>query len=346
MMRFGLFLLCWLIACGASAEERRFALVIGIDAYQYNDPLRNAVSDAGAVANALSAVGFSVTIKKNFTQAKLLEALADFEKTISARDVALIYFSGHATQSGSRNVLLAADSNADTGIPFRKLTDVTDLAKFRIIIIDACRLNSVALRSAAPRGLRPEYPKGDTAIIFSAEAGTEASDGTGPNGPFAASFARHLSSGLELVPMMRLVTQDVRAASVPLGPEHQQSPEMRVGGATAFYFGASFSIQPGPGEPARLIAGALEAEFQRAGFVLDRNRPTVTYDIEVEARTVGRSLDGPDRVIVTITKRWTDPTLATPTQSVRAEYSWYNPNSSARNAAEQLYRLLLPSVRS
>ena len=345
-MRFGLFLLCWLMASGVRADERRLALVIGIDAYQYNDPLRNAVTDAGTVANALSGVGFSVTTAKDLTRTKLLEALVDFEKTISARDVALIYFSGHATQTGSRNVLLTADSNVDTGIPFRKLIDVTVLAKFRIIIIDACRLNSAALRSTMPRGLKPEYPKGDTAIIFSAEAGTEASDGTGPNSPFAASFAHHLSNGLELVPMMRLVTQDVRAATAALGPERQQSPEIRVGGATAFYFGASFSIQPGPSEPARLIARTLETEFQRAGFVLDRNRPTIIYEVEAEARTIGRSLDGPDRVIVTITKRWTDPTLATPTQPVRAEYSWYNPNSSARNAAEQLYRLLLPSLRN
>jgi hypothetical protein len=346
MIRIGLFLLCWLTASVTCAEERRLALVIGIDAYQYNDRLRNAVADARAVATALKQVGFSVTLKEDLTQSQLQDALVGFERAISARDVALIYFSGHATQSDSRNVLLAADSNADTGIPFRKLTDVMELAKFRIIILDACRLNSAALRSAAPRGLTPEYPKGETVIIFSAEAGSEASDGTGPNSPFVVSLTRHMSSGLELVPMMRLVTQDVRAATAPLGPERQQSPEIRVGGETAFYFGVSFSIRASPDEPARLIARALEAEFQRAGFVLDPNRPTVTYDLEVEARTVGRSLDGPDRVIVAITKHWTDPTLAIPTQPVRAEYGWRNPNSSARYAAEQLYRLLLPSVRN
>jgi hypothetical protein len=341
MMRVCLFLLFWAITSGVNAEERRLALVIGIDAYQHNDPLRNAVADAKAVATALSAVGFSVTIKENLTQSKMLDAFVELERTVTPHDVALIYFSGHATQSGSRNTLLAADSNVDAGIPFRKLTDVVDSAKFRIIIVDACRLNSAAQRGIEQRGLKPEYPKGETAIIFSAEAGTEASDGRGPNSPFAASLAHRLSSGLELAPMMRLVTQDVRAST-----GGQQSPEIRVGGGTAFYFGASFSIQPGPGEPARLIARALEIEFQRAGFSLDPNRPTLIYDVQVEARTVGRSLDGPDRVIVTINKRWTDPTLAIPSDPVRAEFGWYNPTSSARNAAEQLYRLLLPSMRS
>jgi hypothetical protein len=160
-----------------------------------------------------------------------------------------------------------------------------------------------------------------------------------------ASFTKRMSSGLELVPTMRLVTQDVRAATAQLGPDRQQTPELRVSGATAFYFGASFSILPGADEPARNIARALEAEFGRAGFVLDRDRPTVTYDLEVESRTIGPSLDGPDRVIVTVTKHWTDPTLVVPTRPVRAEFSWRNPNSSSRSAAEQLYRLLLPTVR-
>ena len=62
-------------------------------------------------------------------------------------------------------------------------------------------------------GLKPEYPKGETAIIFSAEAGTEATDGAGPHSPFAASLARHLSDGLELAPMMRLVAEEVHAAT-------------------------------------------------------------------------------------------------------------------------------------
>jgi Caspase domain len=346
MMRICLFLLCCLVTSGTEAQERRLALVVGINAYRYNDPLRNAIADAGIVAKALSRAGFAVIPKEDINRLEFESALAEFEKQISPNDVALIYFSGHAIQSSNRNILLTADSDVSSGVAFRRLIDATEAAKFRIIILDACRLNSAALKSAIPRGLKPEYPRGDTAIIFSAEAGTEASDGTGENSPFAASLVRHLSDGLELVPMMRLVTQDVRAATSGLPPENQQSPEIRVGGATAFYFGASFSIQPGIGEPARLIARELQAQFERAGFVLDPKRPSIVYDVDVESRTIGRSLDGPDRVIVTITKRWTDPALRLSAPPVRAEYAWRNPNSSARNAAEQLYSLLLPSMRS
>ena len=113
----------------------------------------------------------------------------------------------------------------------------------------------------------------------------------------------------------------------------------------AFHSGVSIGIEPGPGELAGLIARELAKQFERAGFVLDPKRPTIIYVIEVEPRTVGRNLDGPDDVIVRVTERATDPTQRVSLQPVREEYPWRNPNSSAHNVAEQLYILLLPSVR-
>jgi hypothetical protein len=334
-----LFLLCWLAASGAVAEERRLALVIGVGAYQHHDPLRNAVADADLIANALQKAGFAVTSARNPERSQFEHALRTFEEEIGPTDIALIYFSGHAVQADNRNVLLAADSQGGSGVPFYKLLDATDRSKLRIVILDACRDSSAGSQGIA--GLKPEYPKGETVIIFSAEAGTEATDGAGGNSPFAASFARHLSDGLELAPMMRLVATDVHAAT-----SHRQNPEIRVGGATAFYFGASFAIEPGLNEPARLITRELEAQFERAGFAPDSQRPSIVYEVEVEPLALGPVLDLPDHVFVKVTKRWTDPTLGLPARSVEAKYPWRNPNSSARNAAEQLFRLLLPSVRA
>ena len=113
--------------------------------------------------------------------------------------------------------------------------------------------------------------------------------------------------------------------------------------------GMSFAVQAvGLDEPTRLIGQALETQLQNAGFVMDPERPTIIFVVEVEARTVGRRLDGPDEVLVTITKRSTNPKdeLAS-TRLVQAKsYEWRNPNSSSRNVAEQLYSLLLPSMRN
>ena len=98
----------------------------------------------------------------------------------------------------------------------------------------------------------------------------------------------------------------------------------------------SFSIQPGPGEAAQFISRALEAEFQRADLILDSNRPTVTYDVEAESRTVGRIIDVPEQVVVTVTRRWTDPTLKIPPHQIHAKYEWYNPNSSSQLIAKKI----------
>jgi hypothetical protein len=333
-----LFLLCWLAASGAIAEERRLALVVGVGAYQHDDPLRNAVADADLIADALERAGFTVTAERNVGQSQFEHALATFEKEVRSEDTALIYFSGHAVQAANRNVLLATDSKGTSGVPFYKLLDATDRAKFRILILDACRDSPQGANVMA--GLKPEYPRGETVMIFSAEAGTEATDGAGAHSPFAASLARHMSDGLELTSMMKLVANDVRAATSNL-----QSPEIRVGGGTAFYFGASFAVQPGLNEPARLIGRELKAQFERAGFEPDPQRPTIVYDVDADPIALGPVIDQPDHVIVKVTKRWTDPTLRLPPRTVQAEYLWRNPNSSARNAAEQLFRLLLPSVR-
>ena len=134
-----LFLLCWIAASGAFAQERRLALVVGIGAYQHDDPLRNAVADADLIAKALERAGFAVTSEHDVGQSQFEHALATFEKKIGPTDTALIYFSGHAVQAANRNVLLAADSQGASGVPFYKLLDATDRAKFRILILDACR---------------------------------------------------------------------------------------------------------------------------------------------------------------------------------------------------------------
>lgn len=122
-------------------------------------------------------------------------------------------------------------------------------------------------------------------------------------------------------------------------PNPQPQPPIR---ARHLPIGTLIKIQAGFGDPARLIARELEIEFQREGFVLDPQRPKMIYAIEVEPRTVGRILDGPDMVVVTITERSTDPTLILPTPPPPQEYPWHNPDSSARYAAEHLYNLLSP----
>jgi len=148
--------------------------------------------------------------------------------------------------------------------------------------------------------------------------------------------------GSEILPRPEERTRASASSNTDNAPPR---PGIRGRVATMPRIGPSFSVQPGLGEPARLIARELEAQFGRAGFAPDAQRPTIVYDVDADPIALGPVIDQPDHVIVKVTKRWTDATLRLPSRSVQAEYPWRNPNSSARNAAEQLFRLLLPSVR-
>jgi hypothetical protein len=138
------------------------------------------------------------------------------------------------------------------------------------------------------------------------------------------------------IPLPEASTRPTTGNAHPGGPE--------IGGGAMAPSGVSFDIQPGGGEPARLIAQDLKRKFEHAGFVFDSERPTIIYDMDVQALTVGRVLDGPDTVIVTITKRWIDPRKQAEQPVKHESYVWGNPHSSALKISEQLYSLLSPPV--
>ncbi len=78
------------------AAEVRFALVIGNDQYQAGT-LATPANDAGLIADALGAAGFTVTGARNLDQATLRETFREFLGQVSAAGpdaVALVYLAG------------------------------------------------------------------------------------------------------------------------------------------------------------------------------------------------------------------------------------------------------------
>src|ERR1700674_1730693 len=122
------------LALAAPSQARRIALVIGNDSYQNVQPLKNARSDAKAIAAELKAVGFDVTLKQDLTQKLMKSALRDFKAQVAGGDEVVFYFSGHGVQFGGTNYLgpvdITADSEAqvaDDAVPLQRiLDDLTD----------------------------------------------------------------------------------------------------------------------------------------------------------------------------------------------------------------------------
>jgi tetratricopeptide (TPR) repeat protein len=168
------------------------------------------------------------------------------------------------------------------------ISDVRRAKALRILIIDACRDNPMAERLDAPAsgatrvasrsaGLAkistrsmagtatndgPQNRGGDI-VVYAAEAGRTASDGTGRNSPFSGALLHNIETeGQEIVSLMRRVTVAVQQET-----NGEQRPELSIAVPFEFYF------KPGPPQPPPTIQqllpnarpheiGAIESEVE------------------------------------------------------------------------------------
>lgn len=252
-----------------AGEAHRFALVIGNDNYQSVTPLRNARADAKAVAGALRAVGFKVTLEQDVTLSKLKSALRTFKAQISGGDVAVFYFSGHGVQFDGTNYLIPTDmvpqsqeQVVDDAVPLQRVLD--DLheqkARFALAIVDACRDNPFkgSGRAIGGRGLAPLTAATGEMVMYSAGAGQEALDRLGdgdadPNGVFTRVLIKEI--GKPGVPAGQ-VLKHVQSQVVDLAGQvhHEQVPALYDQSLGEFYFVApqatTASASPTPAAPA------------------------------------------------------------------------------------------------
>jgi uncharacterized caspase-like protein len=214
------------------AAEQRFALVIGNDEYKAVK-LATSANDAGLVADALQAAGFTVTGARNLDQSTLRESFREFLGQVSAAGpdaVALIYLAGIGLQFQGDNyfVPVDADIQRDVDIPLQAIR-VSDFSqplaalpgRVKIVILDAARQNpfgggnqplasGLALVDAVP----------SMAIAFNAAPGTVAPDEQGPYGAYATSLTEMIAAGGlgldDLFARLRLRVSDLtQGAEVP-----------------------------------------------------------------------------------------------------------------------------------
>jgi len=139
MRRFLRAALVWLVACVAltlgprpgQAAEQRFALVVGNSQYK-TGTLATPANDAGLLADALQAAGFTVTGARDLDQATLRESFREFIDQVSAAGpdaVALIYLSGYGVQFAGDNYFVPVDADIahDVDVPLQaiRISDFT-----------------------------------------------------------------------------------------------------------------------------------------------------------------------------------------------------------------------------
>lgn len=213
----------------APGGERRIALVIGNSAYK-DAPLRNPANDARAIAEALSATGFSVTILEDATQLTMRRAMRGFGNALSKATVGLFYYAGHGMQVKGANYLLPVNADIehedevqDQAVDANLVLSKMDSAQnsLNIMILDACRNNPFArsFRSAAKGLAQMDAPSG-TLISFATAPGSVASDGAGKNGLYTEHLLQAMHTpGLPIEHVFKQVRIGVTRAT-----KNQQIP--------------------------------------------------------------------------------------------------------------------------
>jgi uncharacterized caspase-like protein len=195
------------VAGAAHAAEMRFALVVGNDEYK-GAKLATPANDAGLVADALTAAGFTVTGARNLDQATLRESFREFVAQVAQAGpdaVAVVYLGGFGVQFAGENYFVPVDADLarDVDVPLQavRVSDFTQpLAalpgRVKLVILDAARQNPFA-RGGQPLagGLALVEPGAGLAMAFNAAPGTVGPDEAGPYGAYATSLTEMIAAG-------------------------------------------------------------------------------------------------------------------------------------------------------
>ena len=131
---------------------KAWAVVIGIDSYQYAQRLRYAVADAKGVARLLDDQGFQTTTlydAQATRRAIVSESGGKLLKKVTSQDRVLIYYAGHGVEQrveGGKvmGYLLPVDGEVDdfagTGISMGLIKELADAlpSKHVLFVVDSC----------------------------------------------------------------------------------------------------------------------------------------------------------------------------------------------------------------
>ena len=237
---------------GAASGTRK-ALIIGNDNYKSVARLQNAVEDARALAEALSNVGYLVSLKTDLSEKDMKAALRIFKGQVNAGDEVAIFYAGHGVQLGSTNYLLPTDVGGDSeeqvrdeAVPLQRILD--DMSekrvKFTLAMIDACRDNPFKTSGRSigggTRGLAPTSAATGQMVVFAAGTGQQALDKLGANdrsknGLFTRVMLQEMKkTGVTIDRIVKTVRTEVARLAQSVG--HEQVPAIYDQVLGDFYF--------------------------------------------------------------------------------------------------------------
>lgn len=180
----------------------KIALVMGNSNYK-GAPLANPANDARAMAAALKATGFDVTLRMDAGRSDMASAVQTYSTALaSTKGVGLFYYAGHGVQLAWRNYMMPVDADINTIADIQNqgvevnvlLAGITKAANaMNIIILDACRDNPFGdLKGIEQKGLSQMDAPESTLLAYATSPGNVASDGEGSNGLYTENLLREI----------------------------------------------------------------------------------------------------------------------------------------------------------
>jgi uncharacterized caspase-like protein len=267
-----------LIALSSStAQDQRFALVVGNAAYSGEAALKNPVNDAKDMAAALARIGWNVVLVTDADRKSLNKAIFVFRDSLASHEGAdaLFYYAGHGMQIDGANYLLPVgedyasldDVRADA-IGIQSVTDAIEQGKagVSLMILDACRDNPFAKKMSrslvGTRGLTVVQKGGGvsgSAIIFSTSPGDASLDGSGRNGIFTAALLKNIDGDLKIEDLFKRVTSEVKSST-----GGAQSPWINASLSSDFYLVSEAIRSTRAAEAAKAAEAQRQAELATA----------------------------------------------------------------------------------
>lgn len=175
------------LTLASSFASDRLALVIANSAYQESDSipiLKNALSDAALISDALKRAGYEVTSLNDLTAEELLKAVQKFSKTIPRDSESTFFFADHGFEVEKEFCLLGVDARVaeesislDAAVKVESI--IQEIAKqqprISLYFLDCCR-ELLSVTTGSKRAIRSvlgptsdNYP--EMLISYSSEPG-------------------------------------------------------------------------------------------------------------------------------------------------------------------------------
>lgn len=167
-----------ILAAQGAALADGAALVIGNSDYKNAPRAVSAEADANAVAKALEAAGYAVTLGIDLTRVEMRAAMDEFARDAEDEDELVVFYSGHAMRMSGRTFLSPVDFDpvgpvavAFDGAPFEALQSLTARAENAVIFIDGAQLDGFGATPFAEPGISPITVGAGAAIVSAAAPG-------------------------------------------------------------------------------------------------------------------------------------------------------------------------------